>query len=124
MLNSFPISLIAGVILGTLAGMGIGGGTLLILWLTVVLGLPSQTARAINLMFFITAAGTVTLTRLRKGSVPIAKLIPGIVAGCIAAAVMSALRQGLPAQWLRRLFGSLLVITGVRELLYRPKKAK
>lgn len=124
MLNSFPISLIAGVILGTLAGMGIGGGTLLILWLTAVLGFPGQTARAINLMFFITAAGTVTLTRLRKGSVPIAKLIPGIVAGCIAAAAMSMLRQWLPAQWLRRLFGFLLVITGVRELLYRPKKAK
>jgi len=124
MLGSFPIALIAGVILGILAGMGIGGGTLLILWLTAVLGIPPQTARSINLMFFITAAGAVTLIRCKNGSVPFSKLIPGILAGCIAAAGMSVLRHSLPTDWLKKLFGYLLVITGIRELLYRPRKAK
>ena len=38
MLNSLPICLVVGTVLGFLTGLGIGGGSLLMLWLTLVLG--------------------------------------------------------------------------------------
>ena len=44
--------LVVGLVLGFLAGLGIGGGSLLILWLTLFANTGPQTARAINLMFF------------------------------------------------------------------------
>ena len=56
MLEATPVSLLIGSVLGFLAGLGIGGGSLLILWLTVVLGTDPQTARSINLLFFLPAA--------------------------------------------------------------------
>ena len=61
MLNSSVIAIFVGILLGYLAGLGIGGGSLLILYLTLVLKMDSPSARAINLMFFITAAGSVSL---------------------------------------------------------------
>ena len=37
MLESLPVAVIIGTVLGFLSGLGIGGGSLLILWLTAVL---------------------------------------------------------------------------------------
>ena len=124
MLNTVPAAILAGILLGYLAGLGIGGGSLLVLWLTMALGIEQDTARAINLMFFITAAGSVSILRWHKGKLQLRKLLPGILAGCVLAAVTSLLRSAIDAHWLKRLFGILLLATGVRELFYRPRKAR
>jgi uncharacterized membrane protein YfcA len=124
MLNTVPAAILAGILLGYLAGLGIGGGSLLVLWLTMALSIEQDTARAINLMFFITAAGSVSILRWRKGKLQLRKLLPGILAGCVLAAVTSLLRSAIDAHWLKRLFGILLLATGVRELFYRPRKAR
>ena len=124
MLESIPVAIIIGVLLGFLAGLGVGGGSLLILWLTLVLGIDAETARAINLMFFITAAGSVSFFRWRQGVLRIRVILPAVIAGCIAAAAFSVLSQWIDQTLVKRLFGSLLLITGFRELFYRPRKAR
>ena len=124
MLESFPIAIFAGVILGYLAGLGIGGGSLLILWLTLVLHVPQQTARMINLLFFLTAAGAVTVIRWKQGSLQIKKILPAILAGCCAAAVFSWISLQIDVEKLKKLFGILLLLTGARELLYRPRNVR
>ena len=40
LLESLPVALIVGTVLGFLTGLGVGGGSLLILWLTLVLEMP------------------------------------------------------------------------------------
>lgn len=124
MLESFPIALLAGFILGILAGLGIGGGSLLILWLTLALEMDQQTARAINLMFFICAAGAVSLIRWKQGKLQLKAILPAVAAGCGAAAVFSWIGTRIDTETARKLFGILLLITGVRELFYRPRNAK
>lgn len=124
MLESFPVALLAGIVLGYLAGLGVGGGSLLILWLTLVLQIPNESARLINLMFFITAAGTVSLFRWKQGTLQLKKILPAILAGSIAAGVFSWIGLHLDAGLLKKLFGILLLFTGVRELLYRPRNCK
>ena len=124
MLSSFPIAILVGVGLGYLAGLGVGGGSLLILWLTLVLDISSQTARLINLMFFITAAGAVSLFRWKQGKLQLRKILPAIIAGSISAGIFTFVRMHLDAQLLRKLFGILLLFTGVRELFYRPRNCK
>ncbi len=118
------LAVFMGLILGYLAGLGIGGGSLLILWLTLALQLPHTAARAINLMFFITAAGAVSLFRWKKGNLNLKKLIPAILAGCIAAGIFSWVSLHVDTFWLKKGFGVLLIFTGVKELFYRPRKAK
>lgn len=124
MLESFPVALIVGVALGYLAGLGVGGGSLLILWLTLVLGVPSQNARLINLMFFITAAGAVSIFRWKQGTLHFKKILPAIIAGSCAAGIFSWIGLRLDAGLLKKLFGILLLFTGLRELLYRPRNCK
>ena len=124
MLNSVPIALIVGIVLGFLAGLGVGGGTLLILWLTLVLDIDSGTARMINLMFFLSAAGAVSIHRLWKGTLKLHIILPAIICGCITAAAASLLAHTISLGIMKKLFGGLLLFTGLRELFYRPRNAR
>lgn len=124
MLTTVPIAITTGVILGFMAGLGVGGGSLLILWLTLALNMDADTARAINLMFFITAAGSVSIFRLRQGIIKWKEILPAIIFGCIAAALFCLIGSRIDQDILKKLFGGLLLITGIRELLYRPRKAR
>ncbi len=124
MLNSFPFAVVIGALMGILAGLGIGGGTVLVLWLTLLLNEDAGIAAGINLMFFIAAAGAVSFYRWRKGTLHFKAVLPAIIAGCITAAVASVLRGWINEELTRKGFGILLLFTGVKELLYRPKKAR
>jgi uncharacterized membrane protein YfcA len=117
MLESFPISVLVGTALGFLSGLGVGGGSLLILWLTAILETPPQQARIINLLFFLPAAFISCVLRIQKGSLTLKPLIPAILGGCICAVIFSKLSTGMDVTLLKKLFGVLLIITGVRELL-------
>ncbi|MBE6916755.1 MAG: hypothetical protein E7470_02450 [Ruminococcaceae bacterium] len=124
MLNSIPIAVILGILLGFLAGLGVGGGSLLMLWLTLVINTDHETARTINLMFFIVAAGSVSLLRLKNQSLSIKPILPAIVTGCLGAALCSWIGTRIELNIIRKIFGGLLIITGLRELFYRPRNAK
>jgi uncharacterized membrane protein YfcA len=113
-----------GLILGFLAGLGVGGGSLLILWLTIIAELPHTEARAINLMFFLAAAGSVSVFRWKKGTLDFKSILPAIVAGCVAAGLCSWLGAKIDQQILKKVFGGLLLFTGIRELFYRPRNAR
>lgn len=121
MLESLPVALIVGTLLGFLTGLGFGGGSLLILWLTLVLEMPQTAARGINLLFFLPSAAISCYLRWKQGTVTLKKILPAIFAGCAAAAVFSLISTRMDLEILRKLFGVLLLATGIRELCYRPK---
>lgn len=121
MLESWPAALLVGTVLGYLSGLGIGGGSLLILWLTMVLGMDHGTARGINLLFFLPAASVACLFRWKQGAVKLKTILPAILAGCIAAGAGSWIGTHMDLELLKKLFGGLLILTGLRELLYRPR---
>lgn len=116
MLNS-----VVAVLLGFLSGMGTGGGSLLILWLTLVLNVAQSDARAINLMFFVPSALIACLFRWKQGTLDLKKVLPGIVSGCITAALCSLIAAGETPSLLKKAFGILLLFTGIREITYKQK---
>lgn len=121
---SFLVPLLIATLLGFLAGMGVGGGSLLLLWLTQVAGLPQGQARIINLLFFLPAALIATLFR-RKGQVIAGKsAVIGILTGCVAALITTFLSRSIDVTVLKKLLGGLLILTGAREIFYRPRKAR
>lgn len=113
-----------GLVLGFLAGLGVGGGSLLIMWLTLIANTEPSSARAINLLFFLAAAGSVSLFRWKKGNLDFKAILPAIISGCIAAGLCSWVGTQIDQRILRKIFGVLLLLTGARELFYRPKKAR
>ena len=122
MLNSFPDSVAIGILLGFLSGLGTGGGSLLILWLTLVLGMPQSQARSINLLFFLPAALVACLFRWKQGRLDFRKFLPAILAGSACSALFTFFSAAWNTDLLQKLFGILLLFTGLRELLYKPKK--
>lgn len=124
MLESVPVMIFVGTALGFLSGLGVGGGSLLMLWLTVVLHMEHTVARTINLMFFLPSALVSCLFRWRQGVLPLQKVLPAILAGCICAGLFARLSAVIDTALLKKLFGALLLLTGLRELFYRPRKAR
>lgn len=122
MLGSLPVAIIVGTILGFLAGLGIGGGSLLILWLTLALQMDPQTARLVNLLFFIPSAIISSLFRWKQGALDLPRIFHAILSGCVSALVCSLIFRSMEPTLLRRLFGILLLITGTRVLFYKPPK--
>lgn len=124
MFLSFPITLLVSTVLGFLTGLGIGGGSLLMLWLTIVINLDPHTARNINLLFFLPAALISCLFHGMQKQIPWKKIFPAMAAGCASALLFSWLGTVIQIEWIKRIFGILLIVTGLREIFYRPRKFK
>ena len=107
---------------GIVSAFGIGGGTLLLLVMTLFLGVEGPVARCINLLYFLpTALGSLYYHR-KNGyldKTAICAAIPVGVALAVAGAVVAAyIDTGL----LRKAFGLYLLWAGVSVLW--PKKKK
>jgi len=124
MLDSLTVVLTVSTALGFLAGIGVGGGSLLILWLTLILGKAHPQARLINLLFFLPSALIASLFRWKQGTLDIKKVLPAMIGGCTAAGICSYFSTHLEMEVLKKLFGALLLITGIRELMYKPREKK
>ena len=122
MLDSLPVIIIVGTVLGFLTGLGVGGGSLLIIWLTAVLGTDPSTARGVNLLFFLPGALIAVLFRRKQGTVKWNNILPPAVAGCIAAAVFSYFSTVWDTEILKKVFGGILIAAGIRELFWKTKR--
>lgn len=117
------MNIIIGLLSGIAASMGFGGGFVLIIYLTVFLNIDQITAQGVNLLFFLPIA-LVSLVihqknRLIKWKL-LLKLIPGGIAGILLGAFVSS---NIDVGFLQKLFASLLVFVGFRELFHKnPKK--
>lgn len=115
------LKLLVGTILGFLTGLGIGGGSLLMLWLTIAAGMEQSVARGINLLFFLPSALIACCFRWKQGTLDLRKVFPAIVSGAAAAALFSWIGLRINGDILKKGFGFLLILTGLRELFYKPK---
>lgn len=98
---------VVGLLTGVLSGCGIGGGSLLLLWLTLVQDMPQFTAGGINLLYFLACAPAAV-----KFCVPF---------GAMTSLLASFAAAGTDTSLLRRLFGVLLLYIGAKELFTKRK---
>lgn len=121
---TFLLALAAGLICGVLSGFGIGGGTLLMLWLTAVLSFEQRAAQGINLLYFLPTALCALFFHVKNRQIVWRAVLPAALAGC-ASAIPGALLAGqVDAALLRRLFGGFLVLVGLSEIFFKGKQQK
>ena len=111
----------AGTVTGVLSGFGVGGGTLLLIYLSAVRGLDQHLAQGINLLYFLPAAALALPSHLRNAYIEKGVLVPAITAGLLCAAGGAWLAFGLKTEVLRRVFGGFLVFIGVSQLCRSTK---
>lgn len=107
---------------GVLTGAGIGGGTLLLLYLTAVQGVAQGAAQGMNLAYYVATAAPALVVHIRKKRIPIKTVLPALFAALLAAGAGAALSAAVDAALLRRGFGVLWIAVGVRELWKAFKK--
>ena len=102
-------------IIAALSGMGVGGGGLFVIYLSLFTTIPQLTCQGINLLFFILAGGSGLFVHMRRGKMISATLL--LSAAAMVGAVMGVAAGGLVSdEILRKAFGTMLVVTGIFSL--------
>lgn len=117
------ISLLAGAATGILSGFGVGGGTLLLLWMTLVQGMDQFQASGINLVYFVSCALPALWSHFRQGLVEKQAILWCVLAGVPACLAAAFLASRLDVETLRRVFGVFLLGVGLRELFSKPERS-
>lgn len=120
-LTPFLSSLLA-ALFSALSAMGVGGGSLQLIYLTELAGMEIREARAVNLLcFLLSALAALPIYRKKELLAPrptLSLLLPGVLFALIGVGAARALPSGL----LRRLFGGFLTAVSLRTLLARTHR--
>ncbi len=108
---------------GVVSAWGVGGGTLLLLVMTLFLGVNQRTAQGINLLFFLPTAASALVCHWRGGYLDRPTLRAAIPTAVTAAALGAWIATALDVDALRRPFGIYLLLSGVSLLLPQKKDA-
>ena len=113
------IAALAGAATGVLSGFGVGGGSLLLIYMTSFAGVPQTLAQGVNLLYFLPAAATALPAHLKNGYVEKKALLPAIAAGLVCSALAAWAATALDVEVLRKCFGGFLILIGLRELFQK-----
>ena len=117
----FLVTLCVSAGLGFLSGLGVGGGSLMIVWLTLVCKMDYPAAKYLNLLFFLPPAAISTFSHFFRRKLSLKKILPAALAGTISACIFLSLSSSWDVNLLRKLFGALLLLTAWRELRWKKK---
>ena len=116
------LNFLVGIATGIVSGFGIGGGSILVLYLTAVAGISQYTAGGINLLYFIGCAPVALIGHIKNKLLDWRVVLWCTLAGICVAIATSLVAVRFNSDWLRRLFGLLLFYVGIKELRAKPKQ--
>ena len=100
-----------------LAGMGVGGGGLPVLFFTAVRKFPQKPAQGLCMVLFIAASVGAFIINRKKRTLDLG-IVPYIaLSGCIFAFLGASFVETVSNTAVRKLFGGLLVLTGIYSIL-------
>ena len=113
-----------GAATGVLSAWGVGGGTLLLLCMTLLLGVEQTEAQGVNLLYFLPTAGVSLLYHRKNGYLDRDVLRRATPVGVLAALGAALLATAVDTALLRKPFGVFLLIAGGMMLFSREKRSK
>lgn len=122
-MKAFVLPLLMGFATGILSAWGVGGGTLLLLCMTLFLGVDQRTAQGINLLYFLPTASVSLLFHRKNGLLEKEVLRRAIPWGTVSAIGCSLLATAVDTELLRKPFGLFLLCAGLLTLFQKPKDA-
>lgn len=115
------IYVIVGTLCGIISGFGIGGGSILMIWLTAVVGMEQRAAQSINLLYFLPTAVAALVVHAKRRCISWNVTIPAAIFGCIFAGIFAWIATRLDVALLRKLFGAFLLVVGTMELFKKTE---
>lgn len=116
MRNNKLLEVVFGLIAGTVSGMGMGGGTILILLLSAFMNFDQHVAQATNLVFFIPTSIAAIIINFKQKNIDlkVARVIS--ICGVIGAVVGAIVSDKIETQSLKRYFAIFILLIAVREI--------
>lgn len=116
--------ILIGVVSGIFSGIGMGGGTILILLLNIFAGLEQHIAQATNLIYFVPTAISAIIVNYRDKNIDTKLAIFISVCGVIGAIIGAMISIKMDVNKLRKLFGIFLAIIAIYEIYTLFKEYK
>ena len=106
--------------------MGVGGGGLLVIYLTGALGVEQRIAQGVNLCFFIIASAASLFYYTGKREINYPLVFFAAAVGSVFSLIGTATAGLVPSDVLRRLFGVFMAAAGSITLVktFRAKRKK
>lgn len=105
-----------GIISGTVSGTGMGGGTILILILSVFMGVEQHIAQATNLVFFVPTAIAAIITTIKEKMINWRIGTTVAISGIIGAVFGAKISIKMEVNHLKKYFGIFLIIIAIYEI--------
>lgn len=110
------IEVLIGLISGIISGTGMGGGTILILLLSIFMGLDQHVAQATNLVFFVPTAIAAIFISLKKKIIDLRAGVVVIIVGVVGATIGAIISSKMNVNLLKKFFGIFLLIIAIYEI--------
>lgn len=110
------MEIIVGLIAGVGTSIGIGGGTILILFLTMFLGIEQHIVQAINLVCFVPASIISIIYNLKEKNINIKESITILISGIVGALLGCYISKNININVLRKLFAIFLLCISIYEI--------
>ncbi len=117
------MNILIGFLTGICASMGLGGGFILIIYLIAFTQTDQLTAQGINLLFFLPIAFLSLIIHSKNKLVEWRKLPLLVVTGLVGVLLGTFIAEHISTQLLKKLFASLLLFVGFKEL-FSPRTKK
>ncbi len=118
------LALLAGLLSGIVGAMGLGGGAVLVIYLTLFTETKQLKAQGINLFFFLPIALIAVIIYAFKKEIKWKKILPIALGGVLGSFGGIFLSSVLGGSLLSKLFGGGLVILGIKEIMCLKKEKK
>ena len=122
-MTDWIIPFLCGLGASILSAWGVGGGTLLLLVMTLFLDVDQRTAQGINLLFFLPTAASALVCHARGGYLDKPTLKSAVPLAVAAALAGAWIATNLDVAVLRKPFGVYLLLSGV-SLLWPQRRMK
>ena len=110
------LEILTGIISGTVSGTGMGGGTILILILSVFMGIDQHVAQATNLIFFVPTSITAIITTIKEKLINWKVGIPVAISGVLGAVFGARISVNMDVDRLKKYFGFFLILITIYEI--------
>lgn len=110
------LQIISGLIAGTVSGIGMGGGTVLIFLLSTFVGMEQHIAQATNLVFFIPTSIAAIIVNLKNKNANLKLTMIISIFGIIGAVIGAKVAINTDVKSLRKYFGVFLAIIAIHEI--------
>ena len=121
-MTDYLLPFLCGLGAGIISAWGVGGGTLLLLVMTLFLGVEQRAAQGINLLFFLPTALSALICHARQGYLDKPTLKAASPFAVPAALLGAWIATAVDVELLRKPFGIYLLLSGISLILPRRQK--